>query len=229
MEPTAATAVVVPMFNEETVVGDVVSELRGRFPLVVCVDDGSTDASADVARRAGAVVLEHSVNLGAGGALQTGLDFVRTHTAAEYAVTFDADGQHRCVDAVAMVERARTEGVDVVLGSRRLGCQEGSTLARRLLLVLALRYSRWNSGLALTDTHNGLRVLSRRAMEAIRLQQRGMAHASELESLVAAQGLSWVEHPVTVQYTDYSRAKGQSGLNAFNIVYDLTVSRLGTS
>jgi hypothetical protein len=56
-----------------------------------------------------------------------------------------------------------------------------------------------------------------------------MAHASEIEALIARHGLSWTEHPVTITYTDYSRAKGQSSLNAFNILYDLVAARLHAS
>jgi polyprenyl-phospho-N-acetylgalactosaminyl synthase len=217
-------AVVVPMYNEVAVVGDVVRDLRREFPLVVCVDDSSSDGSAECARAAGATVLVHRVNLGQGGALQTGLDFVRERTPFEHVVTFDADGQHRVCDAVAMVDHARATGVDVVLGARE--GTPGASRSRRLLLSLALRYSRWNSGLQLSDTHNGLRVLNRRAMETVRLTQTGMAHASELETIIATRGLTWAEHPVVIAYTDYSRAKGQSNLNAFNIAYDLTVARL---
>jgi polyprenyl-phospho-N-acetylgalactosaminyl synthase len=217
------------MFNEAAVVGEVVAELTGRFPLVVCVDDASTDDSAHVARAAGAVVLAHPVNLGQGGALQTGLDFVRTRTDADHVVTFDADGQHSVLDAELMVAHARETGVDVVLGSRRLGASEGSSASRRLLLKAALRYSRWNSGLQLTDTHNGLRVLNRHAMQVVRLRQRGMAHASEIETLIARHGLTWTEHAVTITYTEYSRAKGQSSINAFNVVYDTMISRLGAT
>jgi glycosyltransferase involved in cell wall biosynthesis len=217
-------AVIVPMYNEAEVVGDVVAELLTEFPLVVCVDDGSIDDSAARARAAGATVLVHRVNLGQGGALQTGLDFMRERTDAAHIVTFDADGQHRVCDAVAMVEHARATGADVVLGARR--STPGAPLYRRILLSVALRYSRLNSGLDLTDTHNGLRVLSRRAVEMIRLRQTGMAHASELETLIATRGLAWTEFPVVVNYSDYSKAKGQSNVNAFNIVYDLTVARL---
>jgi glycosyltransferase involved in cell wall biosynthesis len=217
-------AVIVPMYNEAEVVGDVVTDLRTAFPLVICVDDGSTDGSAACARAAGATVLVHRVNLGQGGALQTGLDFVRERTDVAHAVTFDADGQHRLCDAVAMVEHARASGVDVVLGARK--SSPGQPLSRRLLLSLALRYSRANSGLDLTDTHNGLRVLSRRAVETIRLRQTGMAHASELETIIATRDLTWTEFPVVVNYSDYSKAKGQSNVNAFNIVYDLTVAKL---
>jgi hypothetical protein len=67
---------VMPLFNEASVVGDVIRDLRKRYPLVVCVNDGSTDASAQVAREAGAVVVEHPYNMGQGAALKTGIDYV---------------------------------------------------------------------------------------------------------------------------------------------------------
>jgi len=220
-------AVVVPVYNEVAVVGDVIAELRTIFPLVVCVDDGSVDGSGLVAERAGATVLRHAVNLGQGAALQTGFEYVLAHTEATYAITFDADGQYLVSDAAAMVEHARLDGLDVVLGSRNLGEAPGQPLSRRALMRAALAFSRRTSGLALTDTHNGLRVLDRRALAAMNLRHRGMAHASEIENRVHSAGLSWAEHPVTMTYTDYTRGKGQSNLNAFNIVYELVAERLG--
>ena len=72
-------------------------------------------------------------------------------------------------------------------------------------------------------------MLRRDAAARIRLRLHGMSHASEVLSLIAAHDLSYAEHPVTIRYTDYSRAKGQRGYNALNIVFDLLVNRLRTS
>ncbi len=218
--------VVVPMYNEVSRVGAVVSELRAHFPIVVCIDDGSHDESAEVAERAGAVVVRHPLNRGQGAALQTGFDFVRTMTDAEFVVTFDADGQHQASDASAMVERARREGIDVVLGTRGQVRPDGQPTSRRLLLRAALFFSKLSTGLELTDTHNGLRVLRRSALRDIRLRHRGMAYASELEMHISRSGLTWAEQPVTIVYSDYSRAKGQRNINAANIMLDLLFARL---
>lgn len=223
------TVVLVPTYNEAGMVGTVVSELREVFPQVLCIDDGSRDDSAAVARAAGASVLRHPVNLGQGAALQTGFDYLLRHTAATHAITFDADGQYLLSDAVAMLEHAEKTGVDIVLGSRNLGRTEGQPLARRALMAAALRFSRSLTGIQLTDTHNGLRVLNRRAITSMNLRQFGMAHASEIESRIATAGLAWCEHPVTMRYSDYSRAKGQSNLNALNILYDLAAERIGAT
>jgi glycosyltransferase involved in cell wall biosynthesis len=214
------------MYNESEMVASVISGLRDHFDHVLCVDDGSTDRSGAIAQAAGAFVVRHPVNLGQGAALQTGFEFVATRTSATHCVTFDADGQHRPADAARMVERARATGVDVVLASRFLGSTIAMPWLRALTLRGALLFSRWNDGLALTDTHNGLRVLSRRALTNIRLSMPRMAYASELQSAIATAGLSYVEEPVQVTYTAYSRSKGQGNLNAFNIVFDLAAQRL---
>lgn len=219
--------VVVPMYNEAATVGAVVSDLRWSFSRVVCVDDGSTDDCARVAADAGATVVRHPANLGQGAALQTGFTYALLDPGINYLVTFDSDGQHRRVDAEAMVTTARNEEVEVVLGSRFLTDTEaGIPLARRLVLRAATAFTRITTGLDLTDTHNGLRVLSRRAVDSMDLTLDGMAHASQLLSRIAQHDLSYVEAPVTIAYTDYSRSRGQSNLNALNIAFDLALERL---
>ena len=221
--------VVVPMHNEAPVIADVVAGLLRYFPSVVCVDDGSTDGSAAIASRAGATVLRHATNLGQGAALQTGISFAVQQPGTAYVVTFDADGQHDPTDAARMVEVARADDVDVVLGSRFLGASAAVPGLRRAVLRGGVAFTRLTTGLRLTDTHNGLRVLSRRAAKDLDLRLRGMAHASELLQHVAQAGLAYREVPVSIRYTDYSRAKGQSSLNALNVVYDLFVDRLYAS
>ena len=218
--------VIVPVYNEALTVAKTVSDLLQTFDHVVCVDDGSGDGSADLARAAGATVLRHVLNQGQGAALRTGFDYTLRNTTASYAVTFDADGQHLVEDAQRMVERARAEQIDVVLASRFTGRTEQMPLAREMLLRAAVRFTRMTSRLEVTDTHNGLRVLSRTALQRIDLQMPRMAYASELLDAIVPAGLSYVEEPVTVIYTDYSRAKGQKNSNAFNILFDLAVRRL---
>lgn len=219
--------VVVPMFNEATSVGAVVDDLGRSFPHVVCVDDGSSDESVRVAAAAGAIVVRHPVNLGQGAALQTGFTFALTDPAVKHVVTFDADGQHNRTDAERMLAIARAEQVDVVLGSRFLTRADYAVPPlRRLVLRAATRFTRATTGLDLTDTHNGLRVLSRTAVEVMDLTLDGMAHASQLLSQVAGRKLTYVEAPVTIAYTEYSLSRGQSNVNALNIAFDLALERL---
>ena len=111
---------VVPLFNEARVIGDVVRSAREVFPHVVCVDDGSTDGSEARALEAGAIVVRHPVNLGQGAALQTGFDYALSVPTMRWAVTFDADGQHQVQDVLTMLDKARAEDLEVVFGSRFL-------------------------------------------------------------------------------------------------------------
>ncbi|MDQ2838975.1 MAG: glycosyltransferase family 2 protein [Actinomycetota bacterium] len=218
--------VIVRCFNEATVVGDVVAELREYFPHVVGVDDGSADASSEEMLRAGAVVVRHSVNLGAGAALQTGLQYALLDHGARYFLCFDADGQHRAQDAAAMVARLRTEDIDVLIGSRFLGSAEGMPGRRRLLLRTARTFERFSSGIRLTDAHNGLRAFSRRFAIQVDLSMADMAYASELLGVIKHSGLAYAEHPVTINYTDYSMHKGQRSINSVNIAMDIWVHQV---
>lgn len=223
---THDVCVVVPAFNEAPIVAEVVRGLRQSFDHVVCVDDGSSDDTGLNARLAGAVVVRHGVNLGQGAALQTGFEYALTSPEFAYVVTFDADGQHRVEDALRAVELCRRGDLEVVLGSRGLGSTTGQTRSRRALLRLALTFTRTMTKLDVSDTHNGLRVLRTSVLDRLRLTQGGMAYASELEFLVARHGLRWAECAISVDYTSYSRAKGQHNLNAVNILCDLAASRM---
>ena len=209
------------MYNEASVVGGVIDGLRQEFPNVVCVDDGSSDGSQDVARQAGAVVVQHPVNLGQGAALQTGFEYVLQDPELDCIVTFDADGQHRVEDAKAMADRVRTGEADLVLGSRFLDGRTKLSPAKRLVLRTAAIQSRLSTGMPLTDAHNGLRAIGPDVARKIHLTQNRMAHASELIHQVSEISPRWVEHPVEIIYTDYSKAKGQSLLNSVNIIADL--------
>jgi glycosyltransferase involved in cell wall biosynthesis len=218
--------VVVPAFNESQVIAKTVSDLRKVFGRIVVVDDGSTDDTAELAFAAGATVVRHALNRGQGAALQTGFDFFLNQTPADLCVTFDGDGQHSVDDARAMVEVAVRQGLDVVLASRFLGRTEDMPASRRLVLRAAIRFSRIATRLPLTDTHNGLRVLSRTALRKVRLTHDRMAYATELEAAIRRHRLSWAEVPTTVVYTDYSRTKGQANSNAINILFDLATNRI---
>jgi glycosyltransferase involved in cell wall biosynthesis len=224
--PRADVTVVVPAFNEGARVASVVSELRTQFGRVVVVDDGSEDHTAELARAAGAHVVRHPGNLGQGAALQTGFASALTDPGMRHVITFDSDGQHRVEDALSLLEVARESGVDVVLGSRFLTPGAAVPAARRAVLRAGIAFTRATTRLAVTDTHNGLRVLNRHAVRQIDLTLSDMAHASQLLGLIARRGLSWTEAPVVIDYADETRRRGQSNLNALNIVFDLAVERL---
>ena len=215
--------VVVPVFNEAEVIGPVIQNLTDHFAHVVCVDDGSSDNSAELARQAGARVLQHPLNLGQGAALQTGFDYVSRQPGATHVITFDADGQHLVSDALEMLELAKRKRISAIFGSRFLDKRTEPGLRKRVVLKLAVLFTRVFTGLRLTDAHNGLRVLSMEALGFVRLEQNGMSHATEIVHQIAKSKLAWREYPVEVLYTEYSKRKGQSLWNSVNILIDLIV------
>ncbi|MDY5584318.1 MAG: glycosyltransferase family 2 protein [Arcanobacterium sp.] len=215
------TWLVIPLFNESTVIFDVITEAKTVFPNIICIDDGSHDTSSDEAKRAGATVVKHPINLGQGAALQTGFSWVLRYTNAKYAITFDADGQHRVSDAQMMLAKAASENLEFVLGSRFLEGKHQAGFLKKIVLTTVAKISNLRTGLQLTDAHNGLRVLSRNTLEKINITQPRMAHASQIIEQLAQIGGSWAEVPVSIDYTEYSRAKGQSLLNGVNILTEL--------
>lgn len=214
--------IVIPAFNEEGVIGDIVSDVRTVFEHVVCVDDGSRDRTGDIALTAGAHVVTHPVNLGQGAAIQTGVEYARRQPGAHVFATFDADGQHQVKDLVRMIDRLSAEDVDLVIGTRFAdpGIVTETPIAKRFVLRSAARLSRRSRKLRLTDAHNGLRVFNRTVADELDITMSGMSHAGEFIALACDNHWRVAEEPVEILYTDYSKSKGQPLLNGVNIAFD---------
>jgi len=217
--------VVIAAYKEAKVIGETVRTVLAEFPNVVVVDDGSADDTGAVARGAGAAVVTHPINLGQGAALQTGITYGLTR-GAKWLVTFDADGQHRIEDAIALLRALQASDIDIVCGSRFLGSAPNLPLARKWLLKLAVVFTWLTTGIRMTDAHNGLRALTADAARRIEISQNRMAHASEIIGEIRRKKLRHAEAPVTILYTEYSLAKGQKISNALNIILELLGGRL---
>jgi glycosyltransferase involved in cell wall biosynthesis len=216
-------AVVVPAFNEASRISSTIAELKNYFSEIIVVDDGSSDATFDVAVSAGVYPVRHPMNLGQGAALQTGIKVALLDPTIEAILTFDADGQHSIESALNLIEEIRTSGCGIILGSRYCPGAEriNMPLKKKIILRLAILFTRFDSGLKVTDTHNGLRVMSREFANSLRIKQHGMAHASEILNHVSNSGVKWKEVPVRIYYTEYSNKKGQSVWNSVNIITEL--------
>ncbi|MFA5047536.1 MAG: glycosyltransferase family 2 protein [Patescibacteria group bacterium] len=221
------TLVIIPAKNESQKIVEVIGEVKtaiGSAGDVLVVDDGSTDNTFEVARLAGAITLRHLINRGQGAALRTGISYALKQNYNQV-VFFDADGQMRAEEIPLMLERLKAGDLQVVLGSRFLGKIVDMPLSKLITLKLALLFTRLTSGLKLTDTHNGFQAWTRVALQKLALRQDRQAYASELLSEIKKNNLRYQELPVTIIYSDYSKQKGQSIFNAFNIVWDLFIKR----
>ncbi|BBU20650.1 glycosyltransferase family 2 protein [Mycobacterium xenopi] len=213
--------IVVPAFNEAAVIGEVIADVRSVFDHAVCVDDGSTDGTGEIALGAGAHLVRHPVNLGQGAAIQTGVEYARSQPGAQVFATFDGDGQHRVKDLVTMVDRLSAGDVDIVIGTR-FGRRGGNRppLLKRIVLRTGAWLSPRGRRLGLTDTNNGLRVFNKKVADKLDITMSGMSHATEFIMLIDENGWRVTEEPVEVLYTDYSKSKGQPLLNGVNIIFD---------
>jgi polyprenyl-phospho-N-acetylgalactosaminyl synthase len=219
--------VVIPAFNE----GEVLEQtLSGLLPLghhLVVVDDGSTDDTWEIARRFPVHVIRHPVNLGQGAALVTGTTWA-LRNGAEAVVHFDADGQHSPDSIERLLAPVLSGDADVALGSRFLRREDTSRIpvGKRLLLRIARTVNGLLTGVWTSDAHNGLRAMTAEAARALPLRHPRMAHASEILELIRKRALRYVEVPTPIAYTSYSMRKGQSSIQALNIVMDLILRRV---
>ncbi len=218
-------AIVIPAYNEGTVIQDVVASmpkhLQGVSKIVpIVVDDNSSDNTRQQAEAAGALCIHHEANLGAGGATITGLEAAKSLD-IDIVVTMDADGQHSPSDMERIIEPILKNKADVVLGSRMLVASSEMPVYKRfgnnLLNIVTFLFSRtWVS-----DSQSGYKAFSRKALQSIELRTTGYEFCSEIVGEIHRKKLRFQEVPITTIYTDYSKAKGQLALNAVNIVLGL--------
>jgi polyprenyl-phospho-N-acetylgalactosaminyl synthase len=218
--------IIVPAFNEQKVLLQTVSELVEHGYSVVMVDDGSFIPQQQFLAHLPVNCLRHELNLGQGAALQTGTEYA-LEQGAEFIVHFDADGQHLVSDISKMLGPLLYNDCDVVFGSRFLNNTGNTVPFPKKILIHAARYVHsFFSGLLLTDAHNGLRAMNRKAASFLVITENRMGHASELLFLIQQHKLKLQEVAVYIRYTDYSLNKGQSSWNSIRIGLDLLLHKL---
>jgi len=191
----------IPAYNEERFIGSVVLKARRYADAVIVVDDGSTDATGEIARAAGATVVRHEHNRGKGAALNTGLRKARA-LAPEAIVTLDGDGQH-LIEEMPLVLAPILEGkADIVVGSRYLNGRCFVPLHRILGHRAFTFLTNLVSGVHVTDSQSGFRAFSPRAVEALLFSSSGFSVESEMQFLARENDLRMVEVPVTARYED---------------------------
>ncbi len=216
--------IVIPAFNEGKVICDVIQPLIQEGYQVVVVDDGSSDGSPEKVIDLDLHFCRHTINLGQGAALQTGIQLALKNNAL-YIVTFDGDGQHRAEDVKRLLEPLLTGRCQVTLASRfiKSGGATGIPFCRKLLLKSGAWFTRRVLGVQVTDVHNGLRGFTAGAALKIEITQNRMGHATQILSQIRHERLIYKEIPVTIRYTEYSLAKGQRLSNLLNVLWESAI------
>ena len=225
-QANASIFVIVPGYNEAIVIRQTVEKLLEKSYGVVVVDDASSDDTREELSGLPVYYLRHEANLGQGAAIQTGIEFILGKK-ADYLVTFDADGQHDVADIPRMLSILNKEKADIVFGSRFLpGSSSNMHVSRKWVLKIARLINYLASGILLSDANNGLRVMTRLAAEKIRITENRSSHNAQVQNLVRSNNLKYMECPVNISYSDYSRSKGLKNINSIRILYDLILFKI---
>jgi glycosyltransferase involved in cell wall biosynthesis len=218
--------IVIPAYNEEHTIAEVVSGARKFADRVIVVDDGSRDRTAILAKQAGALVVRHAVNRGVGAAIGTGIE-AAVHLDADAVVTMDADGQHRPEDAGRVFDRLAQGDVDFVMGSRMKKSDDAGYMPwhRVVLNTIGNILTSILFGVWVTDSQCGLRGLSRKAARTIELRTNGMESISEF--IKEMKDKHWRHDEVAIKaiYTDYSMSKGQNFFLGIKVALKLIYRR----
>lgn len=214
----------IPAYNEETTIADVLTRTRPFVDGMIVVNDGSVDRTAQIARAHGATVVSHVINRGLGAAIGTGFAAAgRLH--ADVVVTLDADGQHDPAQIRTFI-KAIENGADVVIGSRLLTGFMGMPVHRRAAQVIGNLVTFCLFGAWVTDSQSGYRAFTRYALSKIEVRTNRMEVSSELIAETKRNRLKLVEVPITAIYTDYSLSKGQNFFVGLKTLLKLVVRRL---
>ncbi len=190
-----------PMFNEEETVGSVVLRTKPHVDRVICVDDGSSDASWRIAQRCGAEVEHHRANRGYGAALGSIFRIAREGEASAL-VILDSDGQHEPDEIPVLLQPIIDGEADVVIGSRFLSNSESAEMPhyRRLGISLINTASNLSSNLDVRDTQSGFRAFSQRALDLLAFDHSGMESTLEVLEQCNEKDLRVCEVPISVRY-----------------------------
>ncbi len=212
------TLVIIPTYNEESTLRDVVCRIKNTLPEsnVLVINDGSTDKTSEVAKSSGAMVLDLPYNLGIGNTIQTGFLFA-TQRGYDIVLRLDADGQHRPEDAKSIMEPVLNGTADMVVGSRFLLSNDGfkSTLVRRVGIKFFSTFVSLIIRKRVTDPTSGFQAMNEKAIRFFAREYP--PDYPEIEALVLANKAGFIVKEVPVEMLE--RKGGQSSINFLNSIY----------
>ena len=210
-------AIVIPAFNESRGISDIIISCL-KFGKVIVVDDGSKDNTTIIAKKAGAVVLTHPINMGVGFATITGNNYAINNCRCNVIINIDADGQHSPNTIPELVQKI-DDGYDFVFGSR-MQDNKNMPIIKKMGNLLITSFDNFIFGTHLSDTQTGLRAFTRNAYEKLQLKSDGYSICSEFACEVGRSNLRYCEVSIEAVYDDWTKIKGTNIFHGIRIIYD---------
>ena len=210
---------IIPAYNEEKNIANVINETKKYVDKVVVVDDGSKDRTEEIAKKSNAIVLRHLVNLGKGAALKTGCDYAAKNK-AEIIIAVDADAQHDPKEIPNFLKKIKK--YDIVLAHRKLNKN----------MPLVLKFGNWFINktinllysIKIKDSQCGYRAFTAKAYKKLRWRASDYSMESEIIAKIGKYKLSYAEIPIETIYSD--KYKGTTVLDGIKIVFNLLLWKL---
>ena len=195
------TLAAIPCHDEGLAIGSVVLKARKYVDCVLVVDDGSTDDTVEVSEEAGAAVVSHGVNKGYGAAIRSCFNYAKENN-FDVMVILDGDGQHDPTYIPEFIKALRTNGADVVIGSRFLDKNSNNTIPKWRVAGMKVLdvFTRAAGNIKTTDSQSGYRAYGQKAIEKIEITNPDMGAGSEILTQSKNYNLKLVEIPIKVRY-----------------------------
>ncbi len=213
---------VIPAYNEEKKIALVIKKLRPYVDEIIVVDDASRDQTSSAVAKTEAILVRHLINRGQGAALRTGTQLALAR-GADIIIHFDADDQFQAEDIPEMLAPLKAGRADAVLGSRFLTKESNlPRMKKNIIMPLARFTNRLLFNIRLSDPQSGFRALSRESAQALKIENDGMAHCSEIIYELFKNKNRVEEVPITVIYHEF----GQNFSGGFKVIRDILIQKL---
>lgn len=189
----------IPAYNEEKHIGALILKLKKITKNIIVCNDGSSDMTAEIAEKLGAIVINHPKNLGYGASIRS-IFLKARQIGVDVLVTFDADGQHRAEDITAVVEPILKNQADIVIGSRFKGGDSQVPQYRKIGIKALTKLSNLSTGEKISDAQSGFRAYSKKVLDTITPSEYGMGVSTEILIKASKHGFSIIEVPITILY-----------------------------
>ena len=217
--------VVIPAYNTEKTIGNVVKRTKKYVDKVIVVDDGSSDNTYEEAKNAGAdYVLRHRINRGVGAATKTGT-IVALDNDVDIVITLDSDLQHDPDDIPRFIKCLKEKNIDIVIGSRFLGDNREMPLIKKIGNAGLNFLARLLFGIKSTDTQCGFRAYDRKALEEINFELDSYAICTEILKEAKEHNLKVEEIPIDAIYPE--KLTGTTITAGFKIMIDMLLRKVG--